>query len=773
MNDVEVKLNISAEYKAAMKAIAHLSVALKKLQEQSKVVMDAGTGAAKNNAVSPELAKALTGQQATLAEATKGIAQLQQAISELTAQGAAGAEELNKLVAAFSSMAGDKGAGANAEALEELEEKLKNATAEITRLQDAIQELEQTQAEAAEKEKQRSAQSDRLTAADIKRREAAAAAMKYENMNRQQIAAEIERLIKLRAEAAEAEDSDAWEGYNAEIIAGQKALREFNKEQQIHKIGLQQQAQTGMMAANTMGDLAASISTGNIQIGQMIMQIMSLSSAIKAGLGPIGWLMLAIQGLQLAWNEYAKAQEKAREAEKRKREELKKAAAEIAELEGKVYELQRRLADSEYKKNLNKELEALELALNMNKIITAEREKQAQILHSELEERKKASMFELEMQELELRTQYERGEISDSDLTARKRNIEAARAAVLAGSTSELLTRKQENAERAAIESRYFYNEMRDKRDALGQQLRGRTLEGVELAEARRAALQKTLATEQERAQDLARQRDAKRNELELSRAFRAEDDALHTELEEELKTLERDTARRADNVAQLQKELEELGEPVNLERFRSLLDAFNEVTGRVSELEKQLRAAEESAADAAAAVTRHNAAVEAEQARQTARARAEDELTRTRQQNEAFKTGLQEMTDSDLQDAAQDTGKRGSMARAEQTRRRRERAGAARKAAALQLVEEYRAAGGKVGGFEDIAALTSGERALTYRDDDKIAAVFNAARRTVDTSDDSLLDELLDLLHKSENAAQSRRRKYEQLRRKILKQEQ
>lgn len=314
-NDVEVRFNVQAEYKQAMAAILALGKQLKALQEQSKLVLAAGGKGAAGGAgagggtMSPELARALEAQKVALASVSAEMVKTQQALRDLIATNSAGAEQLNALVASVAQL--QKPAGDDS-ALREMAEQLKAAESEILRMQSAISKLEQQKERAAQREAQRNTQAEAVHNAAMKRQDDLAAKMKFDLMTRQQLAAEIQRLTKLREEAAAQNDSDTWDEYNEQLRVAHQSMETVNRELTVSKIGLQQQAQTGLMVADTMGQMAAAFESGNINIGQMTMQILSLATAIKAGMGPIGWVLLVVQGLQTAWQQLVTAPEAAR-----------------------------------------------------------------------------------------------------------------------------------------------------------------------------------------------------------------------------------------------------------------------------------------------------------------------------------------------------------------------------------------------------------------------------------------------------------------------------
>ncbi|MBR4006301.1 hypothetical protein, partial [Fibrobacter sp.] len=100
-----------------------------------------------------------------------------------------------------------------------------------------------------------------------------------------------------------------------------------------------------------------SLEEGTVDLAGMAEGVMSFASSIKAGLGPVGWLMLALEGLSAAINWYAKKQKEAEEAEKKRQEKIAKVTAAYIEAREAVKDYQ----DQQAKKDsLNALVETLE-----------------------------------------------------------------------------------------------------------------------------------------------------------------------------------------------------------------------------------------------------------------------------------------------------------------------------------------------------------------------------------------------------------------------------
>lgn len=144
-----------------------------------------------------------------------------------------------------------------------------------------------------------------------------------------QVAAELERLKKQRAEASRNGELETVRKLDKQIIAYQHSLWKLRMERQVHGIQLTQQASLVHHVSGNIKSLGTQVMNlqknmkeGSLDINAFTQTVISLSYAIKTGLGPLGWFMLAVEGIAMAWNAYAKSQEEAR----KKLEEMSKEA---------------------------------------------------------------------------------------------------------------------------------------------------------------------------------------------------------------------------------------------------------------------------------------------------------------------------------------------------------------------------------------------------------------------------------------------------------------
>ena len=130
-------------------------------------------------------------------------------------------------------------------------------------------------------------------------------AMQLATKSRNELIKTLKRLQKELQAAAEAQDVEKYRAVEQEIAETRSAFERQNQVLELNNIQLGQQAQNGMMVANTLSGMANGLKDGSMSAGDFVSGIMAISAAMKAGLGPIGWLMMAIQGLQAVWDYFA------------------------------------------------------------------------------------------------------------------------------------------------------------------------------------------------------------------------------------------------------------------------------------------------------------------------------------------------------------------------------------------------------------------------------------------------------------------------------------
>lgn len=151
-------------------------------------------------------------------------------------------------------------------------------------------------------------------------------AMQLATKTRNELIRTLTQLQKELKAAAEAQDVEKYRAIEQEIADTRQAFEKQNQALELNNIQLGQQAQNGMMVASTLANLREGLEKGTISAGDFANGIISISAAIKAGLGPIGWLMLAVQGLQAAWDAFSASNEKEAEVQEKRAEDMQRLA---------------------------------------------------------------------------------------------------------------------------------------------------------------------------------------------------------------------------------------------------------------------------------------------------------------------------------------------------------------------------------------------------------------------------------------------------------------
>ena len=192
------------------------------------------------------------------------------------------------------------------------------ATARVHAAQDAASAAQRRLTEAKGKERRAT---EEVAAAERKLQREMELAKKARN----ELIRELQRLAKERQAAAKAGDVEKYQQLTQQSAEVREAFEKMNQGLELTNIQFTQQAQMGMMAGQTLAGLGEAARGGAKNIAGMAASVLSLGQAIKAGLGPVGWAMMVLQGVQTAWNMFSDAEKKAAEsalAAKKAHEEL-------------------------------------------------------------------------------------------------------------------------------------------------------------------------------------------------------------------------------------------------------------------------------------------------------------------------------------------------------------------------------------------------------------------------------------------------------------------
>ncbi len=212
------------------------------------------------------------------------------------------------------------------------------AAAEAAQAQQQLAEATQSATEATEQQATATAQVDEQLAkeastlwelAEAKYGSAAAdakeqKAMQLATKSRNELIKTLKRLQGELQAAAEAQDVEKYREVEQEIAETRQAFEKQNQVLELNNIQMGQQAQNGMLVANTLAGLTNGLRDGSASAGDFASGILAISSAMKAGLGPIGWLMLAVQGLQAAWDAFSSIDKEEEEAQKAREDGMRR-----------------------------------------------------------------------------------------------------------------------------------------------------------------------------------------------------------------------------------------------------------------------------------------------------------------------------------------------------------------------------------------------------------------------------------------------------------------
>lgn len=197
----------------------------------------------------------------------------------------------------------------------------RKATADATTsAADAEQKAAAEATAAAQQKQQASAQNTEALSKEQQEIEALKAQMALEAKGRAGLIKELERLGKARARAAKAGDVQAFKTLEAQMTKTRAAFERMNQGLEISRLGMMGQMQVAMGAMGAIQSLGNEVKSGSVSLMGMANAVYALGAAIKAGMGPVGWIMMAIQGLSMAWDWYANKQEEAAKAEKERME---------------------------------------------------------------------------------------------------------------------------------------------------------------------------------------------------------------------------------------------------------------------------------------------------------------------------------------------------------------------------------------------------------------------------------------------------------------------
>lgn len=197
---------------------------------------------------------------------------------------------------------------------------------DLTSLHALLKELLDVTKQNANANKDRAQSEKDVTTATREKREVdteAEEAQRLLLMSVTELRAEYARLAEEIKKAAAAGDSAKVAALQQQQASVARQLRATSKEVNINRLALFGQAQAAGQVANALSSLGSDMANfgenaknGTLDLTSMVGALGSLTAALQAGLGPIGWAMMAVQGLAMAWNFFAQERKKAEEIER-------------------------------------------------------------------------------------------------------------------------------------------------------------------------------------------------------------------------------------------------------------------------------------------------------------------------------------------------------------------------------------------------------------------------------------------------------------------------
>lgn len=433
-----MEIGLGMEYDPSGAAAANADI--EKLKQNAAAVPPPSSGRTAAEPAPDSGGAAAAAQQATQAET--GLAKARQETAEVSKVATAADEQLSA-ARTQSGAAATQATGAE----QQLAGQRRDSAQASAAAGDAEQQAAEKSVAATEKRSKASEQSAAAMEREQLEQEAIRAMMELEAKGREGLIREINRLSAARTAAAKAGDVEAFRELDAQVKQARKAFEHMNREMQISKIGMMGQMQLALQVGGTLQSFGESCRNGTANVMGLANATLALGAAIKAGMGPLGWVALAIQGLQLAWDWYSDSQKEAAEAERARIQANNEAIARHLEQVQKLAALSREnmLASA------REELE--DIGAKFDKL-TAQQEQVARRTEQReaaAEQRRRAAaqaVFEAEQARVELARTL--GQITEADATSRLRAAEEALAAELA--TVDELEKKRTNA--AALEAK-------------------------------------------------------------------------------------------------------------------------------------------------------------------------------------------------------------------------------------------------------------------------------------------------------------------------------
>lgn len=433
-----MEIGLGMEYDPSGAAAANADI--EKLKQNAAAVPPPSSGRAAASPAPDSGGAAAAAQQATQAET--GLAKARQETAEVSKVATAADKQLSA-ARTQSGAAATQATGAE----QQLAGQRRDSAQASAAAGDAEQQAAEKSVAATEKRSKASEQSAAALEREQLELEAIRAQMELEAKGRDGLIQELNRLNAARSAAAKAGDVEAFRELDAQVQKVRSAYEKMNQSLEVAKIGMMGQMQLALQVGGTLQSFGDSCRNGTASVMGLANATLALGTAIKAGMGPLGWVMLAIQGLQMAWDWYSDSQKEAAEAERARIQANNEALARHLEQVQKLAALSRENMFASARAELE------DIGAKFDKL-TAQQEQAARRTEQReaaAEQRRRAAaqaVFDAEQARVELARTL--GQITEADATARLNAAEEALAAELAA--VDELEKKRTNA--AAIEAK-------------------------------------------------------------------------------------------------------------------------------------------------------------------------------------------------------------------------------------------------------------------------------------------------------------------------------
>lgn len=416
----DMEIGLGMEYDPSGAAAANADI--EKLKQNAAAVQPPSSGRTAAEPAPDSGGAAAAAQQATQAEA--GLAKARQETAEVS-KVAAFADEQLTAARTQSGAAATQATGAE----QQLAGQRRDSAQASAAAGDAERQAAEQTAAATEKRSKASEQSAAAMEREQLEQEAIRAMMELEAKGREGLIREINRLSAARTAAAKAGDVEAFRELDAQVRQARKAFEHMNREMQISKIGMMGQMQLALQVGGTLQSFSESCRNGTASVMGLANATLALGSAIKAGMGPLGWVALAIQGLQMAWDWYSDSQKEAAEAERARIQANNEAMARHMEQVQKLAALSR----ENMLTSARAELEDIAEKFDKQTAQQEQAARRTEQREAAAEQRRRAAaqaVFDAEQARVELARTL--GQITEADATARLNAAEDVLAAELA-----------------------------------------------------------------------------------------------------------------------------------------------------------------------------------------------------------------------------------------------------------------------------------------------------------------------------------------------------